>query len=200
VWTTDEGLGGIGVHVANDRNEQLRGQLRVALYREFELCVEEQIVPLELDPHGAFSDNLERLLGRFVDAAWTYRFGPPAQDLIVISLEQPGGAEPALLSQAFRLPAGRPTERESPARLGLRARLTGRRDGIATVTVSAQRFAYGVRIGVPGFRASDDAFSVEPGRERRVEMIAEPGTCEPARGMLTALNLAGHVAIEVGDL
>ena len=34
VWMTDEGLGGIAVHVANDRPEPLSARLRIALYRD----------------------------------------------------------------------------------------------------------------------------------------------------------------------
>ena len=50
VWSTDEGLGGIGVHVANDRPQPLAARLRVALYRDFELLVDEARQDLELGP------------------------------------------------------------------------------------------------------------------------------------------------------
>ena len=36
VWTTDEGLGGVVAHVANDGPEPLDARLRVALYRDLE--------------------------------------------------------------------------------------------------------------------------------------------------------------------
>ena len=48
VWTVDEGLGGVVVHVANDRAVPLIASLRVALYRDRELRVEEAITPIEL--------------------------------------------------------------------------------------------------------------------------------------------------------
>ena len=38
---TDEGLAGVGVHVANDGPEALSARLRVALYRDFEQPVGE---------------------------------------------------------------------------------------------------------------------------------------------------------------
>ena len=41
VWTTDEGLGGIDIHVANDRQEPLDVSLRVALYADLEHLVDE---------------------------------------------------------------------------------------------------------------------------------------------------------------
>jgi beta-mannosidase len=188
VWSTDEGLGGVELHVANDGPEPLLAELRLALYRDLETCVGEQRTELSLEPHGAFSDNLERLLGRFVDASWAYRFGPPAQDLIVVSLEQDG----RVLSQAFRFPAGRPGQREPANRLGVRAVLHE-----AKLTVSSKRLLYGVRVTVPGFEAREQAFSVEPGHDRQVELTRRTDATGPAAGSVTALNLAGRVAIEL---
>ena len=81
VWMTDEGLGGIAVHVANDRPEPLAARLRVALYRDGEHPVGDIVVAIELPAHGSAERNVEAVLGRFVDASWAYRFGPPAQDV-----------------------------------------------------------------------------------------------------------------------
>jgi beta-mannosidase len=95
VWTTDENLGGVVAHVANDRPTPLSASLRVALYREGEQRVEEARVSVELAPHSQGEWNVEAVIGHFVDAAWAYKFGPPAQDAIVVSLESgfsdPGG-------------------------------------------------------------------------------------------------------------
>ena len=94
-----------------------------------------------------------RSLGRFVDAAWAYRFGPPAQDAIVASLERAmerGGAE--LLSQAFHFPAGRPLAQETePSGSGSRRRPRPRRTATVRLAVTSRRLAYGVRIHAPGF-------------------------------------------------
>jgi beta-mannosidase len=182
VWTSDENLGGVVAHVANDRPAPLRAVLRVALYREGERCVEEARVPVELGPHGQGEWNVEAVIGRFVDAAWAYKFGPPATDAIVVSLEETGSGDEGrdgelaseeessqrLLSQAFRFPAGRPLEREPAERLGLAARGDVLPDGRVRVAVSSRRLAYGVEIHAAGFVAGDAGFSIEPGRERVV--------------------------------
>ena len=142
VWSTDEGLGGVVAHVANDRPAPLSATVRIALYREFELPVDEARVEVVLAPHETWSENVEELLGRFVDISWSYRFGPPAQDVIVLSLE--GDEKRRPLAQSFRFPAGRPTRPETATQLGLQASLSGpERDG-STVTVASRRLAYGV--------------------------------------------------------
>jgi beta-mannosidase len=163
VWTTDEGLGGIDIHVANDRQEPLDVSLRVALYADLEHLVDEASESLKLAPRAMLTRNVEQLIGRFVDAAWTYRFGPPSHDAVVVSLEAHDGH---LRSQAFRFPAGRPLRPEPADGLALEAAAHRRPDGSVELVVATRRLAYGVRVHAPGYRASEDAFCVEPGRRR----------------------------------
>jgi beta-mannosidase len=202
VWSTDEGLGGIVAHIANDTADPLRGRLRVALYRDFELKIEEASTELSLAPHEYRAVGVEELIGRFVDVSWAYRFGPPAQDLVVISLEHEGeGGEYEPISQAFRFPAGPPSAREPAARLGLEASLgpSSRSPGDATLTLSSTRFAYGVRVDAPGYEPDDGAFNLEPGHARRLLLRRHPGSASEAGGRIRALNLDGYVAVQSGE-
>jgi beta-mannosidase len=199
VWTTDEGLGGVVAHVANDGSEPLDARLRVGLYRDFERRVDEAQERIELPAHGACEHNLEALLGRFVDASWAYRFGPPAQDLIVVSLERDRDGDPQLLSQALRFPAGRPTATEPAARLGLEAAANPLDDGTVRLLAASTRLAYGVRIHCPGFDADDDAFSIEPGGTRQVILRPRGADSEFDGAGLTALNLDGTIRIAATD-
>jgi beta-mannosidase len=195
VWLTDEGLGGVVVHVANDGGEPVSARLRIALYHDFEQPVGEASQAIELAAHDGFERNIETIIGHFVDASWAYRFGPPAQDLIVASLERDGARGTGILSQAFLYPAGRPTGVEPADRLGLAAVVEPNGDGTLRMTVSTRRLAYGVRLDVPGFRPDDDAFSVEPGGRRTA--VLRPVATENwfEGGRLSALNLAGRVEV-----
>jgi beta-mannosidase len=174
VWTTDEGLNGIAVHVANDRPEPVRARLRVDFYRDFEVRVDGAVEDIELPPHSVVERDVEALLGRFADASYAYRFGPPQHDVVAVTLESADGE---LLSQAFRFPAGRPPVQED---LGLEAELDGDR-----LVVRSRKLAYGVRIHGGG--ASDNAFTIAPGGERTVVV----------RGVthLTALNFSGQLDV-----
>jgi beta-mannosidase len=192
VWSTDEGLDGVAVHVANDLPVPLRTTLRVALYRDLELRVDEASHDVELEPHRSRTYNVETILGRFADVSWAYRFGPPAQDLIVASLERADGE---LESQCFRLPTGRPLRRETPDRLGVEVHAQPTGDNSASLTVASERFLYGVRPSVPGFRPEDDAFCVEPGRPRVLALRRIVDGAEATQGSITALNLDGRVPI-----
>jgi beta-mannosidase len=191
VWTTDERLGGIAVHVANDAAAPLRARLRVTLYLG-EHVVEEAAEELDLPPHSTCARDLEAMLGRFVDASWAYRFGPPPHDAIVATLEptpREGSDPPSGVASHFRFPAGRPLARLEPGELGLEGSAVPDGDAVR-LSVRSRRLAYGVRIHAPGSTLSDDAFSVEPGGERTVRVRGGVGAIE-----LSALNLRGRVAV-----
>jgi beta-mannosidase len=195
VWMIDEGLGGVEAHVANECQAPLTASLRISLYRDLQRRVEEVHIPVELAPHSQSAWNVEAALGRFVDASWAYRFGPPAQDLIVASLERLGEQGTQLLSQAVLFPAGRPTAVESAESLGLQARASPLDESLSRLSVRSSRLAYGVRVHVPGHVPDDDAFSIEPGGERSLLLRRCDSGTEPAAGTLTALNLDGRVRI-----
>jgi len=200
VWISDEGLGGMVAHLANDRPVAVEAMLRVALYRDRERLVEQVQVPVSLAGHSNAEHNIEDLLGHFVDIGWTYRFGPPAQDLVVASFERDTENGTQLLSQAFRHPVGRPRNRETATQLGAEAELRRLHDGDHLLSVGARRLLHGVRIEAPGYVPADDAFSVEPGQVRHVRLTptasgenqSEPA---PAAAVLTALNLADRLRV-----
>jgi beta-mannosidase len=199
VWTTDEGLNGVSVHVANDRPEPLQARLRVSLYRDLELQTHEAAETIELPGRSNAAYDVEQLLGHFVDASWAYRFGPPPHDLLVASLERQGEQGNELVSQSIRFPAGRPVSPESAERLGLAAEAETLADGTVRVRLQSRRFAYGVRLHVAGFTSDDDAFSIEPQGERVVLLRPRELTGDFSGGALTALNLEGRVRIQVGE-
>jgi beta-mannosidase len=190
IWLTDEGLDGVDVHIANDRPQPLAAQLRVSLYRDRELLVEEVTAEIRLSPHAALSRGVEELLGRFVDASYAYRFGAPGHDLVAATLE----ADDGLVAQAFAFPVDRPVDREGAERLGLEAVAGSSSGSTVEVVVTSVRFAYCVRLHAEGYRPLDDAFSVEPGGRRAVTLVGRPGA-RWRGGSATALNLAGSVAI-----
>ena len=146
--------------------------------------------PSSCPPHGACERDVEALLGRFVDVAWAYRFGPPAQDLVVASLERERTA-----ACCPRRCASRPGARPGPSRPHASASRRppsrgGRRREPARVR--SRRLAYGVRVHAPGFTADDDAFSSSRvARESSSCVRASPGAAfaggrahgaQPARG------------------
>ena len=191
LWLTDEGLGGIDVHVANDRPDPLAATLRVALYRDGQLQVASAQEHVSVPGHGALRLGVEDLLGRFADVNWVYRFGPPQHDLVVAALETADGP----ISQACAFPVGRPLDPRSVEDVALTAQLERTAAGAATLSLSAGRVVHGLRIRAAGWRPSVDFLTLEPGRPRTVALASVAGADHEPVVRLTALNVRGSVRV-----
>ena len=196
IWTTDEGLNGVDIHVANDGPSPLEAWLRVALYRMGEQRVQESCLAIAIPEHTARTFGLEHILGRFADASYAYRFGPPGHDVIAVSLHTSPGDVP--FAQSFRFPAGRPTERILISELGLAGESKAHVDGTIELHLSSRRFAWGVRVAVPGFLPDDAYFGIEPGVKRRILLTPVRTGNTPANLSVTAMNAEGRFAVAIG--
>jgi len=199
VWTTDEGLGGIDVHTANDGPDAFSGVLRVALYRDFEVLVGEAVEEILLAPHSSARRGVEEMLGRFVDVSWAYRFGPPGQDAIVASLEHAPDARAEPVSRSVRFPVGRPLTVEAAHRLCLEAAFVSDSDGTPVLRLASERLVYGVRVQAPGFEPSDDCFCLEPGGERLIRLRPRASGAVLKAAEVVALNLSGRIHVPVSE-
>jgi len=189
VWFVDEGLNGLALHMANDTRAPIVATLRLSLYRDEELLVDEVETTVQLDPHSVREDDVEALLGRFVDIGFTYRFGEPQQDTVVATLIR----DDRDLAKAFFKPAGIEGRGGGTAgELGLQVE-TQRDGAVLDVRLRATRVVHGVRLEAAGAELDDDGFDLEPGRWSTVRMAPFAG--ETVR--LTALNLVGPHEVPV---
>jgi beta-mannosidase len=187
IWMTDEGLNGLDIHVANDRPEQLDAILRIALYRHGEQKVAEGERSITIPARSTNTFGVEDLLGRFVDASYAYRFGPPGHDLVVASLHAQSGDIP--FAQSFRFPAGPGTHRLPIAELGIVAESQSGGEVILT----SKRFAHAVRISAVGYLPSDSYFNLEPNVPHRVNLT--PTSDKRSKPAITAINAEGRITI-----
>jgi beta-mannosidase len=103
IWMTDEGMGGYAVHIANDGPEPLHATVVVTLSQDGRQ-VDGGHTGIEVPPHSSWSGDAETIIGRWADVAYTYRFGPPAHDLVTAELRDASGE---VLGSAHRYPLGR---------------------------------------------------------------------------------------------
>ena len=195
IWTTDEGLNGVDIHVANDLFMAWEVWLRVALYRNGELKIAESECAITVPKHTTIAFGVEEILGRFLDASWAYRFGPPGHDLIAVSLHRERGDIP--LAQAFRFPSGRSAQRRPIAELGVMVESRILDDETMELLVSSRCFAYGVKAAAPGWMPDDAYFGIEPGVKRRVTLRTLQPSEVPASLVITAINAEGRLPVAV---
>jgi beta-mannosidase len=197
VWTTDEGLNGVDIHVANDGPKPLAAWLRVAFYRLGEHKVAEADLAVTLPAHATSTFGLEQVFGRFIDAACAYRFGPPGHDLIVASLHQRRDSIP--FAQSFRFPAGRTTQKTPIADLSITAESKVPPSGAIEILLHSRRLVWGTRVVAPGFQPDDAWFGIEPGGQRRVVLTPLRAQALPQNAVVTAVNADGQLLIALGE-
>lgn len=185
VGLTDEGVNGLGLHVASDRTDTWYAAVRLDLYLDGRVLAESTTIDVTVRDGGATVPTATAF-GGFRDLNDAHRFGPPAHDVVAATLLDTEGAE---LSHAVFLPgqALRPVEPD----LGLRAVAHQTPGAGWEITVSTERFAQWLTFDVPGWIPLDNWFHLLPGCSSVVSLRAEPGdpTQQP-RGEVRALNCA----------
>jgi beta-mannosidase len=157
VWLTDEGTNGIAVHVANDTGDARAHELAVELVRADGHAVAAGTAPLELPAHTTVELDAETVLGRFADASWAYRFGPPAHDAVVATLRD----GEAVVSRAVHFPAGAPVALRPSESIGIEAAVERAGGGVVLARLRPDRLAYAVAVASPG-HVPDDDFATLP--------------------------------------
>ncbi|MGH9080528.1 MAG: hypothetical protein ACRDYE_10740, partial [Acidimicrobiales bacterium] len=186
VLLTDEGLNGLAVHLVNDTAAVVTGRLALALFSN-DHCLETAEAAVAIPPRGGTTLSSSSLFDGFRDVTYAYRFGPRPHELVVASLLDDDGS---VLARATYLPDGprRPVQSE----IGLQARVEPVDDQVWSLSVSTRRFAQFVSVEVPGFRASDSWFHLEPGGTRVTvlcpERSPEPDPDRVPMGQVRALN------------
>ncbi|MEZ4368913.1 MAG: hypothetical protein R2939_21930 [Kofleriaceae bacterium] len=169
--TTDEGQDGLVVHALNDGPTAVAGTLRVRALRDGHQVVAEGTRALALAPHATVAISVDEVVGRFVDSAYAYRFGPPGHDAIVVTLER--GAEIVADVVHHVVPPS-----ADDGCLSIEVTPTAAA-GCYAVALTTSRLAAPVVIEAPGFALDDDYVTVVPGWPRRVRAVGVPGAPPP---------------------
>jgi beta-mannosidase len=191
MFITDEGLNGLRVHVANERNEVWAGTLDIMLLREAGVVVAERACACTVDGGTTKAFDAEDLLGGFYDTAYAYRFGPPSFDLAVATLRDETGN--TIATAVYTPTAFEPRPREA----NVHVTAAPLHDEWWTLRVNSEQFLYAAHVDINGFVAEDNYFHVVPGREVTVR-VRRNGDVQQPRGCLEAINLASPARVEVG--
>jgi beta-mannosidase len=190
IWMTDEGVNGLRIHVHNDGPEAFVGGIRLRLIRADGVEVGAARAELALEGNSGDSFGVDRLLGRFSDANYVYRFGPCAHAIVLAELLDRQGT---VVACADHLPLGPAHDLRDD--LALRAVCRPRGDGTHILRVESRELALYARINVEGFLPSDNYFHIAPGAAREIVLRAQAATAMP-RGSVAALNSRSTAAIE----
>jgi beta-mannosidase len=186
----DEGLDGLAIYAANDRDQALSAQLKVGLVTDQGDVFEETIHAIDLKSRSVQRFSIDTLMGHFVDSSYAYRFGPRAFVSCVASLYSDKGK---LLARKVHVPATETHVVISDADWSVDAmRLDAH---TYQLKISSTVPAYFAALEVPGFALSDNYFHVLPGFEQYVQATSQTASQE-IYGRVRALNMKKTAAIK----
>ena len=192
VFVTDEGLGGLVAHVANDLPDVLEGTLEIALFRDGHVPLASGTRAVHVAPRSIVSVPSDAVLERFTDIAWTYRFGPPSHDLVVIEFRNQDGT---LLANDLYLPQGIPAATRD---IQLSARVVESGEREIELELYSERLAYAVRIEAGDWTVVDNYAHIPPGRRVSVRATGAAAS-RPASLVARPFNGRHALRIEVPE-
>jgi len=188
---TDEGANGLHVHVANDRDRDLAGVVRIALFRDGRVCTATGSAEMMVPARGSACFGADAMLGRFHDVAYAYRFGAPGHDLVVATLHDATGAR---IADAFHHPTGLTSTRQDD--VGLTADAERRADGSVALVVRSERFAQFVAVDASDAVPDDNYFHVAP-RDVRLVTFPAASSARLTEIVVQPLNASDGVRVAV---
>jgi beta-mannosidase len=192
---TDEGLNGLSVHLVNETEQIMQGEITLEALRDGHHVIISGQKDVTLPARSQLSLTSGQIWGRFFDATCAYRFGPPGHEVTVASLRNADGQ--TLMAWACHLP-----ERHlHRADLGLRYRIESSTSGL-NLWVSTERFAQYLNFSSEGYFVDDDWVHLPPGVEHRIRLTPKPGVLQDAAlagGTLSALNSAQAIWVRLGS-
>jgi beta-mannosidase len=192
LFLNDEGLNGLSARMINDSSRSIAAELVVSLYRDGKTPIARVTAPVALLPRSAVELSVEALIGRFVDATYAYRFGPPGHDVAAARLVDVVSGE--VLAEDLHFPLGLPSARRSD--LTLSASATPHQAG-ALLSLRSNAVAYAVHVEADGFEPYDDYFHLEPDVPKAVVLVSSPARTGPPRARITALNASSVTTLRL---
>ncbi len=191
VCFTDEGLDGLDIHVFNEADTALTGELCLRAFNAQGRDLVRVTERIELPPRGRLSLKATRLLGRFFDFTHAYRFGPLAHQGVSVELV----ADDGQVDRDLYLPeACLPRQVDASA---ISAEALPGEGGQVLLRLRAERLIHGLHVEARGYRCSDNDFHLAPGQSAEIRL--QPRGQAPSRFSATveALNLDESIRLRL---
>ena len=185
----DRGLDGLYVRLNNESNEGLNGNLSVKVLQHASHAIAEETAMIEVGASSTEYLSIDKLLGRFFDTTYSYRFGPPKHDIVVVTFSDESTDNPLTTTNY-------PGDRNLPfaTNPGLSAVCETKGDEV-TIKLRAESFLKNTKLQSPFFEFDDNYFDLPPDTEWTVTARALTTPAKQFRATVSALNMEHPVPI-----
>ncbi len=190
---SDEDCNGLTIHLVNESRGARRVLLELRLFKGSAPIGVPALKQVDLPPASTREIAATDLLEGFMDLSYSFRFGPPAYDLLHAALYAPD--ERRLLAEAFHFPQGLPNATDADPGLSASAAQVG---AAWRLDIQSKHFAQSVHVDAPGFVADDQYFHMIPNSTRALTLVPRKGSESDAfNGTVQALNAASPYPIRI---
>ncbi len=192
ILITDEGLDGLNLHIINDSNSILNGEIVIEIFQGGRILLHSASEQLTVPKHSATTRSADAMLKHFSDITNAYRFGPPKHDLVVVRFQKPNTG--VVISEDFYFPQGFSFPQVESVHLTTHSELE--KNGSILLTMESDRFLQTVHLEAKGYNAHEDYFHLAPKQKKTILFSSLLNTTETFRPYLTALNMRDFVTLE----
>lgn len=185
----DRGLDGLYVRINNESPEAVSGNLHVRVLQRASHAIADASVSVSVDPASTETVSIDKLLGRFFDTTYTYRFGPPKHDAVLVTFDEGSQGNPLT---ATHYPGNRNLDFATTPELEATADTNGEE---VTLKLRSACFLKNVKLQSAFFAFDDNYFDLPPDTDWTVTARPLSTPARPFRATLSALNLEHPVPI-----
>ncbi len=186
---TNETLHGLDIHINNESTKACDLELEVLLLNHQDTLVCEQSQSVHVPAKDCVTLSADQLLGRFNDLAYVYRFGSAQHKLVAVRLKRNNET----LDEAFFFPQAHPVTNKVDAQITCHIELMG--EQVAQISITSDKFLYGVQLEINGFECSDNFFHLLPNTPKVVEVTSRDKLASQLKGYLSAINLHEEIRL-----
>ena len=157
---TDEGLEGLLIHINNETGERLDGKIEITLLQHCKNTIATAQESICLNAYQAQQYSADKLLGRFYDTSYAYRFGPAKHDVVIATVKNQHNQ---IVADAYYFPNGLNLIIHEQA--DIQYKITQHANTLQ-LTLQSDRFLQAVQITIRDYQPSDNYFHLPPGEKK----------------------------------
>jgi beta-mannosidase len=190
----DRGLDGLVALLVNEVAEPLDAEIEFLAIGRGGAVITTTRRQSQVPPRSSLEMAVENAFGHFVDSSYSYRFGPPRYEAIVVRLLVNGG-ESMVSEDVYRVDRTRVTPASA-----MDAQVQRGPGGALSVTLATDTTLYDIRLDVRDYRATDSHFCLTPGQRVVLQLHKTAGKAARSfQGYVEASNLQEAVRLVVVD-
>jgi len=192
LYFTNENINGLDLHICNDKDTRLEGEIEVVLYDKEHKINQTTRFPIEVLSHQICTVGIEDALGHFCDPSFNYRFGSNPFHAItarLVETDEHKTSTNRVSPKATYFPKLNLLKEND---VDISIELLSEVDGSTSkqsIKINSDKFLYAVNIEVEGFHLSDNYFHLEPEKPRTIEFLSNGTEITVLKGAVTAINL-----------